>query len=191
MRSGSLPAPLKILEERIVGPELGLDSIQYGKNATIIAVVCIFVFMIFNYNVLGMLANLALSINIILLVGVLSFLEATLTLAGVAGIALTVGMSVDANILIYERIKEELSINGDIYQSIKFGYRKAVITIIDSNLTTLIGALLLFKFGSGSIRGFAVTLSIGILISMFTAISLTRIFVLIWINFFGSKKLLI
>ena len=191
MRSGSLPAPLKILEERIVGPELGLDSIQYGKNATIIAIICIFVFMIFNYNVLGMLANLALSINIILLIGVLSFFEATLTLAGVAGIALTVGMSVDANILIYERIKEELSMSGDIYQSIKSGYTKAIITIIDSNLTTLIGALLLFKFGSGSIRGFAVTLSIGILISMFTAISLTRIFVLVWINFFGSKKLLI
>jgi preprotein translocase subunit SecD len=189
MRSGALPAPLMPLEERTVGPDLGADSIAAGENATVVAIALIAVFMILAYAFFGIVANIALLANIVLLVGALSLLGATLTLAGIAGIALTLGMAVDANVLIYERIKEELRAGRTIPQSIEAGYKRAITTIVDSNLTTLIGAALLFQFGSGSIRGFAVTLSLGILISMFTAISLTRVLVSAWLNWRRPKEL--
>jgi preprotein translocase subunit SecD len=153
------------------------------------AIILVAVFMIIAYSMFGLVANFALIFNIILLVAVMSMLQATLTLPGIAGIALTVGMAVDANVLIYERIKEELHLGHKIAGAINAGYRRAMSTIIDSNLTTLIGALLLFQFGSGSIRGFAVTMSLGIIISMFTAIALTRVIITWWFNWYRPSLL--
>jgi len=180
MRAGALPAPLEIIEERTVGPGLGADSIAAGKKATVIAIVLVAIFMILVYMFFGVVANIALAFNLILLLAIMSVIHATLTLPGIAGIALTIGMAVDANVLIYERIREEIRGGYKILSAIDAGYTHAMATIIDSNLTTLIGAALLFIFGTGPIRGFAVTLSIGILVSMFTAISLTRAIVLLW-----------
>ncbi|MEN8237218.1 MAG: protein translocase subunit SecD [Pseudomonadota bacterium] len=180
MRAGALPAPLIVIEERTVGPGLGADSIAAGKMATVIAVILVAVFMLLVYTFFGVVANIALAFNLILLIAIMSVIGATLTLPGIAGIALTIGMAVDANVLIYERIREEVRNGHKILSAIDAGYTQAMGTIIDSNLTTLIGAALLFIFGTGPIRGFAVTLSIGILVSMFTAISLTRVIVVLW-----------
>ena len=177
MRSGALLAPLTVLEERSIGPSLGADSIKLGMRATVIAILLVAGVMVMLYGAYGMLANISLCVNLILLIGALSALGATLTLSGIAGIALTVGMAVDANVLIFERIKEERRKNN-LIQSIHLGFKEAMSTIIDSNITTLIGAALLFQFGTGLLRGFAVTLSLGIVISMFTAISLTHILVI-------------
>ena len=191
LRAGALPAPLNILEEKTVGPGLGADSIDAGKNATIVAVVMVLVFMFLIYGILfGFAANIALMMNLVLLMGALTLLGATLTLPGIAGIALTLGMAVDANVLIYERIKEELRNGQSILSAISMGYERAMGTIVDSNVTTLIGAGLLYAFGTGAVRGFAVTLSLGIMISMFTAISLTRVFILLWLKNFGRKHLI-
>ncbi len=177
LRAGALPAPLKVIEERTVGPSLGADSIQDGRNATILAFVLISVFMILNYSMFGAFADIALTFNIILLFAALSLLQATLTLPGIAAIALSMGMAVDANVLIYERIKEELRNGLRPIAAIEAGYNRAMTTIIDSNLTTMIGSAVLFEFGTGPIRGFAVNLALGILISMFTAIALTKLVV--------------
>lgn len=182
LRAGALPAPLHVIEERTVGPSLGADSIQSGKLATALAFVFVAIFMVMNYSLFGLFADIALAFNLIFLFAALSLLQATLTLPGIAAIALTIGMAVDANVLIYERIKEELRNGLRPVAAIEAGYKRAITTIIDSNLTTLIGAAILFEFGSGPIRGFAVNLSLGIIISLFTAISLTRLIIVTWLR---------
>jgi preprotein translocase subunit SecD len=182
LRAGALPAPLVVLEERTVGPGLGADSIEAGKIASIIGMVLVVAFMIVAYGLFGVFANIALFFNILLIVGALSALQATLTLPGIAGIVLTVGMAVDANVLIFERIREEVLLGRSPMSAIDAGYKRALTTIIDSNLTTLFAAIFLFSFGSGPIKGFAVTLAIGILTSMFTAIMVTRFMVVLWLR---------
>ena len=181
MRAGALPAPLNVIEERTVGPGLGADSIVSGEHATIIAILLVAVFMFIAYSFFGAVANIAVIFNLILLFAALSITGATLTLPGIAGIALTIGMAVDANVLINERIKEEIRNGRKMLSAIDAGYNRAMTTIIDSNLTTLIGVGLLYHFGAGPTRGFAVTTSIGIIVSMFTAISLTKQIVAWWI----------
>jgi len=174
LRAGALAAPVRIIEERTVGPSLGQENIDQGFKAVIIGFMVVLVFMAIYYRVFGLVANLALFVNLVFIVALLSLLGATLTLPGIAGIVLTVGMAVDANVLIFERIREELD-NGNTPQaSIRAGYDKAFSTIADANVTTLIAAIVLFMFGTGPIKGFAVTLSLGIVTSMFTAIMLTR-----------------
>jgi preprotein translocase subunit SecD len=175
LRAGALPAPLNIVEESVVGPSLGADSISYGKNATIIAFVMIAIFMVMVYSYLGLLADIALIVNIMLTFSGLSLLGATLTLPGIAGIALTIGMAVDANVLIFERIREEFHAGMRVLNAIDQGYKRALTAIFDSNLTTLIGAWILYYFGTGSVKGFAVTLALGVVISMFTALTLTQL----------------
>ncbi len=189
LRAGALPAPLHVLEERTVGPDLGADSISAGKHATIFSIVLIAVFMVIAYAAIGFIADVAMIFNLVLLIAALSQLGATLTLPGIAGVALTLGIAVDANVLINERIKEELRLGKRLLVAIDSGYKRAMSTIVDSNLTTLIGSLLLYIFGTGPIRGFAVTLSIGILISMFTAVSLTRLILISWVNWRHPKTL--
>jgi preprotein translocase subunit SecD len=174
LRAGALPAPLTILEERTIGPSLGQDNIDQGFWAVVIGFVLVVIFMTIYYRLFGLIANVALLTNVVLIVAALSLLQATLTLPGIAGIVLTVGMAVDANVLIFERIREELR-NGNTPQaSIHAGYERAMATIIDANITTLIAAVVLFSFGTGPIKGFAVTLGIGILSSLFTAIYVSR-----------------
>ena len=185
LRAGALPAPLEIIEERTVGPSLGADSVEAGKIASLIGLALVLVFMIVAYGLFGCFASAAMLINIALLMAVLSALQATLTLPGIAGIVLTVGMSVDANVLIFERIREELRHGKSGIAAIDTGFRTAMGTIIDSNLTTLIAAAILYSFGTGPIKGFAVTLSIGIITSMLTAIMLVRLMVVTWL---GKKR---
>jgi preprotein translocase subunit SecD len=182
LRAGALPAPLTVLEERSVGPGLGADSIEAGKIAAVIALILVMVCMLVSYGFFGLLANIALLFNVAMIFAALSVLQATLTLPGIAGIALTMGMAVDANVLIFERIREEVDNGRSPISAIEAGFTRAMATIIDSNLTTLIATLLLFQFGSGPVRGFAVTLSIGIVTSMFTAIIVTRYFISIWLR---------
>ena len=174
LRAGALATPIEIVEERTVGPSLGRDNIDQGFAAVMLGFALVLVFMALYYRVFGLVADLALAMNLVLLVAVLSLLQATLTLPGIAGIVLTVGMAVDANVLIFERIREELRAGGTPQASIHSGYEKALSTIADANITTLIAAVVLFSFGTGPIKGFAVTLSIGIVTSMFTAIMGTR-----------------
>ena len=185
LRSGSLAAPVEIIEERTVGPSLGQANISQGFWSVTVGFILVLIFMLIYYRMFGIAANVALSVNLILMVAVLSLFQATLTLPGVAGIVLTVGMAVDANVLIFERIREELRNGNSPQASIHLGYDKALSTIVDANVTTLIAAIVLFNFGTGPIKGFAVTLSIGIITSMFTAILLTRVLVN-W--FYGGKK---
>jgi preprotein translocase subunit SecD len=182
LRAGALPAPLEIVEERSVGPDLGADSIAAGEIAGVIALVLVILLMALYYGLFGIAADIALVVNLILIMGVLSALQATLTLPGIAGIVLTIGMAVDANVLIFERIREEVRTGRSPLSAIDAGYREAMRTIIDANLTTLIAAVFLYAFGSGPVRGFAVTLGIGIVTSMFTAISLTRLMVVSWLR---------
>ncbi len=174
LRAGALAAPVVIVEERTVGPMLGQQNIDQGRNSVIIGFILVLIFMAFYYRVFGLVANLALAVNLVLIVAILSMLQATLTLPGVAGIVLTVGMAVDANVLIFERIREELQNGNSPQASIHVGYDRALSTIVDANITTLIAAVVLFNFGTGPIKGFAITLSIGIVSSMFTAILGTR-----------------
>ena len=174
LRAGALPAPVKIIEERTVGPSLGQDSIRQGIISILISAVVVVLFMIFYYRVSGMIADTALILNVILVFAVLSLLRATLTLPGIAGLVLSVGMAVDANILIHERIKEELRWGKTIRAAIDQGYHRAFTTIIDSNLTTVIAALFLYQFGAGPVKGFAVTLFWGIVANIFTAVFVTR-----------------
>ncbi len=184
LRAGALVAPISIVEERTIGPSLGKDNIKQGTMSVVIGLLLVIVFMVIWYRGFGVVATLALSLNLVLIIAVLSMMQATLTMPGIAGIVLTIGMAVDANVLIFERIREELR-NGNTPQaSIKAGYAKAMTTIADANITTLIAAVVLFIFGTGSIQGFAITLSIGILTSMFTAIMGTRAVV----NLFVSGK---
>jgi preprotein translocase subunit SecD len=182
LRAGALPAPLHILEERTVGPGLGADSIAAGKIASIIGLVLVVIFMVAAYGRFGVMANIALVFNLALLVAVLSVLQATLTLPGIAGVVLTIGMAVDANVLIFERIREEIAAGRTPISAVDAGYRRALTTIVDSNLTTLIAAVILYAAGTGPVRGFAVTLSIGIVTSMFTAIMVTRLMVVTWLR---------
>ncbi|MBL7071354.1 MAG: protein translocase subunit SecD [Candidatus Omnitrophica bacterium] len=175
LRAGALPAPVNVIEERTVGPTLGKDSIQNGIKAIIIGGIIVLSFMFIYYLIAGVVANAALTMNLILILGVLSYFKATLTLPGIAGLVLTVGMAVDANVLIFERIKEELKSGKTLHSGIVSGYNRAFLTILDANVTTLITAVILFQFGTGPVRGFATTLSIGILASVFTAIVVTRV----------------
>jgi len=174
LRSGSLAAPIEIVHEKTIGPSLGKDNIDRGFQSVLIGFVLVLIFMLIYYRLFGVVANIALLCNVVLMVAMLSMLGATLTLPGIAGIVLTVGMAVDANVLIFERIKEELAMGNTAQSSIKAGYDKALSTIADANITTFIAAIVLFAFGTGPIKGFAVTLSIGIVTSMFTAIILSR-----------------
>jgi len=174
LRSGALPTPLNVVEERTVGPDLGEDSIKSGITSLMIGFILVILFMLYKYKVFGLVANLALIANLIMLVGVLTILEATLTLPGIAGIILTVGMAVDANVLIFERIKEELKTEKSIIHAFDIGYSKAKITVLDANITTLIAAIILFAFGSGPVKGFAITLGIGIVTTLYSAYFLAR-----------------
>ena len=174
LRSGALPTPLNIVEERTVGPDLGEDSIESGIISLIAGFILVIIFMILKYKLFGLVANISLIANLLMLVGILTILEATLTLPGIAGIILTVGMAVDANVLIFERIKEELKTEKSIIHAFDIGYSKAKITVLDANITTLIAAIILFAFGSGPVKGFAITLGIGILTTLFTAYFLAR-----------------
>ena len=174
LRSGALPAPLTIIEERTVGPDLGEDSIKAGAISLLIGFLLVIFYMLYKYRKLGIIADLALIINLILLIGILTILEATLTLPGIAGIILTVGMAVDANVLIFERIKEEMKIEKSNIHAFDAGYKKAQSAILDANITTLISAIILFFLGSGPVKGFAVTLGIGILTTLFCAYFFAR-----------------
>ena len=174
LRSGALPAPLTIIEERTVGPDLGEDSIKAGAISLIIGFFLVIIYMLYKYKFLGIIADLSLIINLTLLIGILTILEATLTLPGIAGIILTVGMAVDANVLIFERIKEELKIEKSTIHAFDRGYKKAQSAVLDANITTLISAFILFFLGSGPVKGFAVTLGIGILTTLFTAYFFAR-----------------
>ncbi|MGR3495067.1 protein translocase subunit SecD [Citreimonas sp.] len=180
LRAGALPAELTFLEERTIGPELGQDSIDAGKVATVVAFVAVLVFMGLSYGLFGLFANIALILNIALIFGLLSLIGATLTLPGIAGIVLTVGMAVDANVLIFERIREEIAEGRKPARAIELGYEKALSAIVDANLTTFITALILYVMGSGPVRGFAVTLGFGIVTSVFTAIFVTRLLIVLW-----------
>jgi preprotein translocase subunit SecD len=186
LRAGALAAPIEIVEERTVGPSLGKDNIAKGFNSVKIGFILVLIFMAVYYRVFGLFADVALTLNLVLIVSLLSLLQATLTLPGIAGIVLTVGMAVDANVLIFERIREEIRNGNSPQSSIHAGYEKAFSTIADANITTLIAAMVLFSFGTGPIKGFAVTLSLGIICSMFTAIMVTRALVNLT---YGGRKL--
>jgi preprotein translocase subunit SecD len=175
LRAGALPAPVKILEERTVGPALGKDSIRKGVTASAVAGIAILLFMIFYYRLSGIIADMALFLNILLVLAGLAAFGATLTLPGIAGIALTIGMAVDANVLIYERIREEMRLGKTPRAAVDAGFERATLTILDSNVTTLIAAVVLFQFGTGPIKGFAVTLTIGLIANMYTAIMVSRV----------------
>lgn len=189
LRAGALPAPLQVIEERTIGPSLGAVSINQGKIAAIISVVAVIVFMVAIYGIFGILANIALCFNLIFLLALLSMLQATLTLPGIAGIVLTMGMSVDANVLIFERIREESKNGLSSFAAVDRGFSQAFNTILDSNLTTILVALFLYAFGTGAVKGFAVTLAIGIATSMFSAITLTKLMTNFWIQKTRPKKL--
>ncbi len=174
LRSGALPTPLIVVEERTVGPDLGEDSIKSGITSLIVGFILVILFMLYKYKIFGLIANIALIANLLMLIGTLTILEATLTLPGIAGIILTVGMAVDANVLIFERIREELKTEKSAIHAFDSGYSRAKITVLDANITTLIAAIILFAFGSGPIKGFAITLGIGIVTTLFTAYFLAR-----------------
>ena len=182
LRAGAMPARLTYIEERTVGPSLGADSVAAGKIASLIGLALVVAYMIFSYNLFGIASTVALTINMALIVAVLSVLQATLTLPGIAGIVLTMGMAVDANVLIFERIREEVRNGRTPFSAVETGFRQALRTIIDANVTTLIAAVLLFQFGTGPVRGFAVTLAIGIFSSVFTATMITRMLIVLWLH---------
>ena len=189
LRAGSLPASLEFLEERTVGPELGQDSIDAGKIACMVGFAAVLIFMAMSYGTFGIFANIALIINVGLIFGLLSMIGATLTLPGIAGIVLTIGMAVDANVLIFERIREELKTAKGPARAIELGYEKALSAIIDANITTFLTAAILFFMGAGPVKGFAITLGLGIITSVFTAIFVTRIMVVIWFEWRKPKTL--
>ncbi|WP_027579070.1 protein translocase subunit SecD [Bradyrhizobium sp. Ai1a-2] len=181
LRAGALPAPLTVIEERTVGPGLGQDSIEKGELAAYVGSILVIVFMLLTYRLFGVFANIAVTINVAMIFGLLSLLNATLTLPGIAGIVLTVGIAVDSNVLIYERIREELRGGRNAISAIDAGFKRALATILDSNITTFIAAAVLFYIGTGPVRGFAVTLGIGIITTVFTAFTLTRLIVAWWV----------
>ncbi|MBV1696779.1 MAG: protein translocase subunit SecD [Hyphomicrobiales bacterium] len=182
LRAGALPAPLAVIEERTVGPGLGQDSINAGEHAAYVGAALVVFFMLVTYGLFGLFANIAVAVNVMMIFGVLSMLSATLTLPGIAGIVLTVGIAVDSNVLIYERIREEVRAGRSAISAIDAGFSRALATILDSNITTFIAAAVLFYIGTGPVRGFAVTLGIGILTSLFTAFTLTRLIVAYWVR---------
>ncbi|MDI4232221.1 protein translocase subunit SecD [Bradyrhizobium sp. Arg237L] len=181
LRAGALPAPLTVIEERTVGPGLGQDSIEKGELAAYVGSILVIVFMLLTYRLFGVFANIAVAVNVAMIFGLLSLLNATLTLPGIAGIVLTVGIAVDSNVLIYERIREELRGGRNAISAIDAGFKRALATILDSNITTFIAAAVLFYIGTGPVRGFAVTLGIGIITTVFTAFTLTRLIVAWWV----------
>jgi preprotein translocase subunit SecD len=191
LRAGALPAEMTFLEERTIGPELGADSIEAGRLAAVIGMICVLVYMIACYGWFGVMANIALAVNIALLIAVLSAIGATLTLPGIAGIVLTMGMAVDANVLIFERIREELRAGLNPARAVEIGFQRAFSAIMDSNVTGLLTALIMFWIGSGPVRGFAVTLGIGILTSMFTAVYVTRLVIELWMNWKRPKAIVV
>ena len=182
LRSGALPAPMNIIEERSVGPDLGKDSIKAGILSLIIGFSLVVIFMIYKYKIFGLIANFALVTNLFLLVGVLTLFGATLTLPGIAGIILTVGMAVDANVLIFERIKEEIKLEDNQIIAFDSGYVKSRTAIIDANITTLIAAIILFLMGSGPVKGFSVTLGVGIITTLFTVYFIARLLSSIYVK---------
>lgn len=182
LRAGALPAPLKIIEKRNVGASLGADSIEAGEIACIIAFIAVMIFMVLSYGLFGLAADIALIVNVFLIFGALSLLQATLTLPGIAGIVLTIGMAVDANVLVFERIREEVKLGKSPFNAMEAGYQRALGTILDANITTFLAAVILFSMGSGPIKGFAVTLGIGILTSVFTAVTVTRLLLVTWLR---------
>ena len=182
LRAGALPAPLTVIEERTVGPGLGQDSIEKGELAAYVGSIMVIIFMLLTYRLFGVFANIAVAINVAMIFGILSLLNATLTLPGIAGIVLTVGIAVDSNVLIYERIREELRGGRSAINAIDAGFRRALATILDSNITTFIAAAVLFYIGTGPVRGFAVTLGIGIITTVFTAFTLTALIVATWVR---------
>ena len=188
LRAGALPAPLTIIEERTVGPGLGQDSIAKGKLSSYIGAALVFIFMIMTYGLFGLFANIAVAINVAMIFGILSLLNATLTLPGIAGIVLTVGIAVDSNVLIYERIREEVRAGRTPINAIDAGFSRALATILDSNITTFIAAAVLFYIGTGPVRGFAVTFGIGIITTVFTAFTLTRLIVAYWVRWWRPKS---
>ena len=181
LRSGALPAPLNIIEERTVGPELGQDSINAGFFALLVGFLLVILFMFFKYKVFGLIANITLLINLFILLGILTIFEATLTLPGIAGIILTVGMAVDANVLIFERIKEESRNERNNLLAFDMGYVKSKTAILDANITTLIAAIILFFMGSGPVKGFSVTLAIGIFTTLFSVYFIARMLTSIYV----------
>ena len=187
LRAGALPAPLTVIEERTVGPGLGQDSINAGEHAAYAGAALVVVFMVVTYGLFGLFANIAVAVNVAMIFGVLSMLSATLTLPGIAGIVLTVGIAVDSNVLIYERIREEVRAGRTAINAIDAGFSRALATILDSNITTFIAAAVLFYIGTGPVRGFAVTLGIGILTSLFTAFTLTRLIVAYWVRLWRPR----
>ena len=191
LRAGALPAPLKIIEERTVGAELGADSVKAGRYSAVAGLAAVAAFMILRYGLFGLFADIALTLNVVLLLAALTAFGATLTLPGIAGIVLTMGMAVDANVLIYERIREEQRNGRSMLASIDTGFRRAMATIIDANMTHLIASLILFELGSGSVKGFAVTLGVGIITSFFTAVMVTRLIVIAWLNLARPRRLAI
>jgi preprotein translocase subunit SecD len=187
LRAGALPAPLTIVEERTVGPGLGQDSILAGEHAAYVGASLVVFFMLVTYGLFGLFANIAVAVNVAMIFGVLSMLGATLTLPGIAGIVLTVGIAVDSNVLIYERIREEVRAGRTAISAIDAGFTRALATILDSNITTFIAAAVLFYAGSGPVRGFAVTLGVGILTSLFTAFTMTRLIVAYWVRMWRPR----
>ena len=180
---------MKVLEDRTVGPGLGADSIRAGTIACIIGLVAVLIFMFLYYGLFGLVADIALVLNLVIIIGLLSLLQATLTLPGIAGIVLTIGMAVDSNVLIFERIREESKLGRTPFSSMEAGYKQAFRTILDSNLTTLIAAIILYIIGSGPVKGFAVTLGIGIITSMFTAMIVSRYILVGWLRMRRPPKL--
>jgi preprotein translocase subunit SecD len=191
LRAGALPAPLTIIEERTVGAGLGQDSIEKGKTAAYMGAVLVVIFMLATYGLFGLFANVAVLVNVAMIFGVLSMLNATLTLPGIIGIVLTIGIAVDSNVLIYERIREEVRSGRSAISAIDAGFTRALATILDSNITTFIAAAVLFFIGTGPVRGFAVTLGIGIITTVFTAFTLTRLIVAYWVRWRRPQRVAI
>jgi len=189
LQAGALPAKIEVIDRTVVGPSLGKDSINNGIKACLLGAILVVAFMIVYYTAGGLVANFALALNVLILLGVLSYFRSTLTLPGIAGIALTIGMAVDANVLIFERIREELRAGRTIRAALDHGYERAMVAIIDSNLTTVIAAISLFMFGRGSVKGFGLTLTIGILANIFTAVLVTRLIYDFALSKFPIKKL--
>lgn len=189
LRAGALPAPLSVLEERTVGPSLGADSVASGKVAIVMALIFVMALMIMVYGLFGVFSSIALAFNMVMIMAIMSVLQATLTLPGIAGIVLVIGLATDANVLVFERMKEELRSGRSINSALDQGYRRALTTITDSNLTSLIAAMVLFSFGTGPIKGFAVTMTIGIVTSYFCSLSLTRAMIVTWLHAVKPKSI--
>ena len=188
LRAGSLPVPVEIMSNRLIGPTLGKDSIFYGKKAGIIGFVCVILYMLLFFRVFGFASVLALLFYAFFTLSMLKMIDATLTLPGIAGLILTVGMAVDANVIIFARIQEEIRKGESVLSAVKIGFSKAFVAIIDSNVTTLFAAMVLFWLGTGSIKGFALTLSIGILVSMFSALFVTKFIIILILRFINFPK---